>query len=279
MTTRRDFLLALGAGALVPSVARADAGAAAPLTGIGLQLYTMRNVMRADPEGSIARIASLGYREIEWWGNWGRTPVQIRAMLDANGLTSPSAHIDPRDLTPERLPALLDIAEAVGHRTLLVAWTPPSQRKSADDWKRLGALLTNAGRTAAARGIRTGYHNHDFEFVSLEGRTALDILLEESDPAVVDLEIDCYWAIKAGEDPIGLLRRHARRVTMLHLKDSSGPPDHAQRDVGSGVMEWRALLAVALSQRVTNVFVEHDEPPDAWATARAGREYLRTLGY
>jgi len=95
---------------------------------------------------------------------------------------------------------------------------------------------------------------------------------------VVDFELDCFWAFKAGKDPVALLRRHANRITMLHLKDSAGGPAHEQRDVGAGVMDWRAVLAAARAGRVTNVYVEHDNPADAWATAAAGRAHLRTLG-
>jgi sugar phosphate isomerase/epimerase len=282
MTSRREFLVALGASALAPSIACTPRAAAAaktpPLSGVGVQLYMLRDAMRADPDRTVARIAELGYREIEWWGNWGRTPAQVRALLDANGLTAPSSHIDHRALTPERLPALLDAASTIGHRTLVVASTPSNQR-AADDWKRMGQLLSDAGNAAKSRGIRTGYHNHEYEFATHDGRTALDILMAESDPAVVDLEVDCFWAYKAGVEPTGLIRQYRERVTMLHLKDGDGSPEKRETELGAGVIEWRALLTVALSQRVAHVFVERDEPPDAWASARAGRDYLRTLGY
>jgi sugar phosphate isomerase/epimerase len=282
MTSRREFLVALGASALAPSIACTPRAAAAaktpPLSGVGVQLYMLRDAMRADPDRTVARIAELGYREIEWWGNWGRTPAQVRALLDLNGISSPSAHIDHLALTPERLPALLDAASTIGHRTLVVASTPSNQR-AADDWKRMGQLLSDAGNAAKSRGIRTGYHNHEYEFAKHDGRTALDILMAESDPAVVDLEVDCFWAYKAGVEPTGLIRQYRERVTMLHLKDGDGSPEKRETELGAGVIEWRALLTVALSQRVAHVFVERDEPPDAWASARAGRDYLRTLGY
>ena len=293
MNTRRDFLLALGSGAMLPAITRAARASDGrnhesparppdrvpnPLRAVGIQLYMLRASMRADPEATIARIASLGYGQIEWWGNWDRTPVQVRTMLDANGLVAPSAHIGPRDLEPDRLPALLDTAAAVGHKTVLIAWTPPEQRRTADDWKRLGALLSRAGTEAAKVGIRTGYHNHDFEFVRLGDRSALEIMLAESDARVVDLELDCYWAFKAGQDPHALLTRYADRITMLHLKDASRTPSHEQVDLGTGVIPWQPLLATAARQRVTSVYVEMDDPTDAWASARAGREYLRTIG-
>lgn len=286
MTSRRDFLLALGAGALVPAVAGAHPAAraaarprAAALSGVGVQLYMLRAQMRADPEGTLARIAALGYDEIEWWGSWQRTPAQLRALLDQHGLRSPAAHIDPKDLAPDRLPALLETAATMGHRSLLVAWTPPEQRKSADDWKRVAALLNEAGAAGAASGVRSGYHNHDFEFTRFGDRTGFEILLAETDARYVDIELDCYWALKAGFAPQVLLRQHHDRIALLHLKDSAGPPSHAQRDIGAGVIDWKPLLTYAISQRVTHVFVEQDDPADAWDAARAGREHLRALGY
>lgn len=281
MSTRRAFLSALAAALAAPACGRTSTAQvrSSALAGVGVQLYMLREPMRADPEGTVARIAELGYKEVEWWGNWGRTPTQVKAMLDLNGISAPSAHIDHRALTPERLPALLDSASAIGHRTLVVASTPSNMRGSTDDWKRMGELLSDAGNAAKSHGIRTGYHNHEYEFKQHDGRTALDILMAESDRAVVDLEVDCFWAYRAGVDPLGLIRQHRERVTMLHLKDSAGGPERRETELGQGVIEWRALLSVALGQRVAHVFVERDEPPDAWASARAGREYLRTLGY
>lgn len=282
MTTRRDFLLAMGATALVPLSSGAGAPAtphAVRLAGIGVQLYMLRAQMRADVEGTIGRIASLGYTEIEWWGNWDRTPAQLRELLDRNGLRSPAAHIDPRDLSRERLPALIEAAKTMGHRSLLVAWTPPEQRRTADDWKRVAEMLNVAGTSAAAAGMRTGYHNHDFEFQRLGSRSGFEILIEETDPNFVDIELDCFWAFKAGFQPLALLNAHKDRIKFLHLKDSSGPPAHEQRDLGEGVIQWKPILEAGIANRVTNVFVEQDDPKDAWLSARAGRAYLRGIGY
>ena len=288
MTSRRDFLLALGASALIPAISSAcspssgeaaDASDATGLQGVGVQLYMLRAEMRADPAATLKRIADLGYEEIEWWGEWSVSPTDLRTMLDSHGLRSPAAHIDPAALAPDRLPALLDYAGTMGHRSLLVAWTPPDQRKSADDWKRVAATLNEAGAAAASSGVRTGYHNHDFEFTKFGDRTGFEILVTETDPRYVDIELDCFWAFKAGHDPLTLLRAHADRIQYLHLKDSSGAPEHAQRDIGSGVIAWKPLLEFALSQRVTSVFVERDDPEDPWESAQAGRAYMRTLGY
>lgn len=276
MTTRRDVLRATAAaalGALLPRALRAD-----PLRGVGIQLYTLRNEMQRDPLRTLERIAQIGYSEVEWWGEFGRRPAQLRSLLDANGLTSPAWHLAPDALAPTQLAATLDTAAIMGQRHLIVAWLPPAQR-TADDVKRIADLLNAAGERAASVGMRTGYHNHDFEFAGDARSTLWDILVERSDARVVDLELDCYWAFKAGRDPIALLRRHGDRITHLHLKDSSAGPPFTQRDLGAGVIDWRTLLDVATTGRVRHVFVEHDAPTDPWVTAEVGRRYLRTLGY
>jgi sugar phosphate isomerase/epimerase len=280
MTTRRELLRTAGFAAqalLVPRGLWAHAPRRA-LDGIGVQLYLLRAEMRRDPEATIARIATLGFSDVEWWGNWQRTPAQLRGLLDAHGLKSTAAHIDPADLAPERLSALLERAQTMGHETLIVAWTPPTQR-TREGWMQLARRLTDAGRAGAHVGIRTGYHNHDFEFSDLGGRTAWEILVGETDPAFVTLELDCFWAFKAGLDPLAMIERHAGRITHLHLKDSSGAPEHGQRDVGAGVIDWKPLLELAVARGVKHAYVEHDEPADAWASASAGRAYLRSLGY
>lgn len=288
MTSRRHFLLGLGATALTPLALRAlpstellemTATDGAPLRGVGVQLYMLRDAMRTDPEGTLKRIAETGFSEIEWWGRWGRTPQQLRATLDAHGLRSPSAHFGLDDLLPDRLPAVLDAAEVMGQRTVIVASTTKAQNGTLEAWQRTAAALTTAGRTAAARGIRAGYHNHDYEFQRFGDRTLLEILLAETDPTVVDLELDCFWAYKAGQDPIAFLTRYRDRITMLHVKDSTAAPEYAQRDVGAGVIDWRTLLRTALAGRVAHLYVEHDAPADAWTTARTGRTYLTSLGY
>jgi sugar phosphate isomerase/epimerase len=281
MTTRRELVrllaFAVAQSAALPRALRALSPRRA-LDGIGVQLYLLRAEMRRNPEATIARIATLGFSDVEWWGNWERTPAQLRGLLDAHGLRSTAAHIDPADLAPEKLPALLERAQTMGHDTLIVAWTPPAQR-TRDGWRQLAQRLTDAGRTGASVGIRTGYHNHDFEFTDLGGGSAWEILVGETDPAFVTLELDCFWAFKAGEDPLAMIERHAGRITHLHLKDSSGAPAHAQLDVGAGVIDWRTLLARAVERGVQHAYVEHDEPADAWATAAAGRAYLRSIGY
>ncbi len=299
MTTRRDLLRAAGAAGIAAALGGKSALAAAfggesalaanasdvtagfardPLRGVGIQLYTLRNQMREDQLRTLERIARIGYTEIEWWGEYGRTPAQLRSLLDANGLSAPAWHLDPRLLEPAQLGATLDTAATMGHKHLIVAWLPPAQRTQ-DGFKRIADLLNAASERAASIGVRTAYHNHDFEFLGDDESTLWDVLVGHTDSRLVDLELDCYWAFKAGFDPIALLRNLKDRITHLHLKDSTAAPAFTQCDLGEGVIDWRTLLTTATAGRVQHVFVEHDAPADAWVTAEVGRRYMRSLGY
>lgn len=285
MTSRRDLLLALGASALAPSLLRANerahlnARGAMSTPAVGTQLYVMRKQMFEDPEGTIARIAQLGYAEIEWWGTWARTPAQLRAMLDANGLRSPSLHVGASALKLDQLPALLDRASAMGHTTLIIASLEANERDSEDKWKAVANLLNEAARTASAHGIRTGYHNHGGEFTRFDTRNAYEILHTETDPTLVDFQLDAYWALRDGFDPLTLYRQHADRITTLHLKDAAPAPPHAQVELGDGIIDWPGLIREGASHRVKSLFLDIDDPADAWATADSARRHLRSLGY
>ncbi len=281
MISRRSLVAGAAAAAWTHLAARAawarETGGA---PAIGIQLYMIREAFRADPAGTLRRVKQLGFDEIEWW-NWAsdRPPSELRAMLDGEGLRSPSAHVDPADLAPAALEATLERAGRMGHRWLLVAWTPPEQRRTVADWQRLAALLSTAGARGAAMGIRTGYHNHDFDFARLGDTTPFDLLVRETDPRVVDFEVDCYWAHIMGRDPQALIRQLGARVRLLHLKDSGPSPADEMRDVGAGTIPWASLLRTAGDAGVRHAYVEHDRPANAWDSARTSRAYLRTLGY
>lgn len=290
MTTRRSFISAFGAAAagltLPPSLLascrpRSDAQtgeAPTALGGIGVQLYLLRGAMQRDVEGTLARIAELGFREVEWWGSYGRSAVELKALLDKNGLTSPAVHVDSRELAPDRLEATLARAEAMGQRWVIVPSTNPPQRNT-EGYTALAQLLSAAGRAGASRGIRAGFHNHDYDFAPRDGGTLWSVLARESDPSVVDLELDCYWAFKSGHDPLAVLRAHGNRIAHLHIKDSMGPPAHTMVDAGAGVLDWKAIIDEGTARGVRHVYVEHDSPADAWDSASAGLGHLKALGY
>ncbi|HEV8263895.1 MAG TPA: sugar phosphate isomerase/epimerase [Gemmatimonadales bacterium] len=278
MMDRRTFLEAAGAAVLGPSlVACAPKAAAAKIAAIGLQLYTVRDLMKKDVEGTLAAVAAAGYKEVEFAGYHDKSPADIRAMLDRHGLTAPSVHTG--DIAPAAWAKALDAAKIIGHQYIVVPWIPEARRKTLDEWKRVAADFNRVAATAKAAGVQFGYHNHDFEFQLVEGRIPFDVLLAETDPNLVKLEIDLYWITKGGQDPLAYFARWPGRVPLVHVKDSLGPPDHKMVDVGAGKIDWKRIFARRAQAGIEHFFVEHDQPADALASIKASCDYLKRLEF
>jgi sugar phosphate isomerase/epimerase len=281
MTSRRDFVRTLGAVA-VGQVLQPRAPSPYPpaplhkLDRIGLQLYTVRHEMEKDFAGTIARVAATGYREVEFAGYFGKSPRDVRALLDHHGLSAPSAHAS---LAPDQWRAALDAAPVVGHRYLVIAWIPAEQRRTLDDCKRAAERLGRAAAEAQAAGLQFAYHNHDFEFVPLDGQLPYDVLLRETDPKLVQMEMDLYWIVKGGQDPLAYFARWPGRFPMVHVKDSAGGPAHRMMTVGAGAIDFKKIFAQREQAGIRHYFVEHDEPGDAFASIRASYEYLKRLEF
>ena len=236
--------------------------------------------MQRDMPGILARLAEIGYREVEFAGYFGRTPAQVRQMLEQNRLAAPSSHIG-YEAVKANFAKAADDCVAIGHQFITVPFLPDDVRKSADTWRQVARDFNRFGEQAKSRGLKFAYHNHDFEFKRVDGILPFDLLLAETDPALVSFEMDVYWTVKAGGDPLAYFRQHPTRFSMLHLKDSAGPPNHAQTDVGAGTINFAAILTLDARQQssVKHVFVEHDQPPMPMAFAKNSFDNLSKLEY
>ncbi|HKW41211.1 MAG TPA: sugar phosphate isomerase/epimerase [Gemmatimonadales bacterium] len=282
MTSRRDFTKTLGAAALtyaLPCLAPSPKSLipTRKLTRVGLQLYTVRDEMKKDVEGTIARVAATGYTEVEFAGYFGKSPADIRAMLDRHGLTAPSTHVGA--IEPDAWKAALDAAHVIGHRYIVFPWIPVERRTGLDAYKRFGADFNRAAEQARAAGLQFAYHNHDFEFAPVEGKLPYDVLLTETDPKLVQMEMDLYWITKGGQDPLTYFARWPGRFPMVHVKDSMGPPEHKMADVGAGKIDWKRIFGKQEQAGIKHFFVEHDQPADPFASIRASCEYLKQLEF
>ncbi|HEX9704091.1 MAG TPA: sugar phosphate isomerase/epimerase [Gemmatimonadales bacterium] len=247
------------------------------LPAIGLQLYTVRSLLQQDFEGTIARVAQIGYREVEFAGTFGRTARDVRALLDRHGLRAPATHVS-KDALERESQRILDDSATIGHRFVCVAWVPQEERRTLDDWKRIAAAFNGIGERCRAAGFQFAYHNHDFEFEPLEGRIPYDVLLAETDRQLVQLELDLYWITKGGADPFAYFAREPGRFPLVHVKDSAGPPEHRMVDVGSGTIDFRRIFAQRQAG-IRHFFVEHDQPADPLASIRASFEHLKQLEF
>jgi sugar phosphate isomerase/epimerase len=272
--TRREFVAVLGAAALTERLPRAFRR----LPRVGLQLYTVRKALAGNWQQTMAEIAAIGYREVEFAGYFGQQPAAIRRVLDRVGLTAPAGHFEKKDLLASSS-APFDAAHALGHEWVLVAWIPPAERRTLDGWRRIADDLNRIGARAKQMGLRFAYHNQDYDGVPVAGKIPYDVLLGATDRNLVELEIDLYWLTKGGLDGASYLSRTAGRTRLVHVKESAGPPAHRMVNVGQGRMDWKGLLSTAWRSGVRHYFVEHDEPADPLAFCRASYAYLSQLDF
>jgi len=257
---RREFVKTLAAAGIAiacPGALRtahsARFGHSARLEKIGLQLYTVRDQMKADFEGTIARVAEVGYQEVEFAGYHNHSPADVKAILDRHGLSAPSTHV-PFE-SDDQWKAALDAAKTIAQ------------------------VFNHAGQAAHDAGIQFAYHNHDFEFPKLDGQIPYDVLLQNTDPKLVQLEIDLYWITKAGQDPLAYFARWPGRVPLVHVKDSAGPPEHKMVDVGQGKIDWKRIFAKKDQAGIKHFIVEHDQPPQPFEDIATSARYLKSLEF
>jgi sugar phosphate isomerase/epimerase len=261
---------------------------------VGLQLYTVRDLMKKDFEGTIAKVAQIGYKEVEFAGYFGKSPQEVRAILDSNKLTSPSEHV-PYDTVEKKWPETLEAAHTLGQKFIVCPWIDVSQRKEADGWKHAAEAFNHAGELAQKAGIQFAYHNHAFEFEpskALGGKLPYDFLLAETDPKLVKMEMDLCWITVGGQDPVKYFDRYPGRFPLVHVKDwtTKGPsgndyggatgaskkPGH-MTDVGQGEIDWKRIFAQSGKAGIEHYFVENDEPKSAFEDIQISYDYLTKL--
>lgn len=280
--TRRTFLATVGAAAVAAACGHSGSAAiaAAPagrrkLKSVGIQLYTLRRPAAADLAGTLSQLAKIGYKEIEFAGFYNHPATEVRDILKANGLTAPSTHIALNVIqdTPAKL---FEESHIVGHEWITVP-SLSGRRETVDDWKRTAEQFNKAAAQVRAAGFRFGFHNHNAELKKVDGQTPLEILIGATDPSLVSFEMDIYWVVNGGGDPVALLEKYPSRFRMLHVKDSMGPPDHKMADVGAGVIDFKTIFAHA--RNAEHYFVEHDQPADPIASAAASYKTLSTMEF
>jgi sugar phosphate isomerase/epimerase len=280
MLDRRTFLVAAGRAAAAAAAGfglaprRATGRPLRSLERIGLQLYTVRAEMERDLEETLQRVREIGYGEVEFAGYFGRSPAAVRAALGAAGLDAPAAHVG-FDTLGDLWRETLEAAATVGHRWVVVPWIPEPARTDLDGYRRVAERFNRAGEAAREVGLSFAYHNHDFEFEPESERVPFDVLLEETDPALVAFELDVYWAVRGGADPVECFARFPGRFPLAHLKDMDA--EGRMVDVGAGRIDFRSILRERDLAGLRHAFVEHDEPPDPLASARVGYDHLAAL--
>jgi sugar phosphate isomerase/epimerase len=279
--SRRNFVVR--SAALLPA-AKVLLGRA-PLTAdnLGVQLYTVRETIGANPAAILKAIQDIGYREVEaTYGNL----AQIWPALKETQLKPVSIHLDTALFFEggAKLDAAIADVKEKGFQYVVLPYIPPAQRGGIDVFKKLAETLNTSGEKVKAAGMSLCYHNHAFEFEPMQGTTGFELLMKETHKGVVSLEMDVFWVSVAGHDPVELIKKYGNRIALLHLKDkASGTPTQFNenvpkatfKEVGNGTVDFAAVLAAAKRSAVKNYFVEQDQTPaDPIESLRESYKYL-----
>ena len=260
--SRRNLLglmvAATGASMAFPGLT--SAGGMRRVNPIGVQLYTVRDLLAADPSGTLAAIAEIGYGEVETAGYADLTPARFAAALNDAGLSAPSAHV-PLPVVESEPESVIEAAMIVGHSYLVVPWLSEDQRDSLDKYRHLADVLNAFGEQCANAGLQLAYHNHDFEFTPMDGTVPYDLLLDRCDVDLVKFELDLFWATKAKADPTACFQAWPGRFPLCHVKDMNAAGEMVA--VGEGEIDFSALFKAGETGGLKHYFVEHDNPVDA----------------
>jgi sugar phosphate isomerase/epimerase len=292
MTSRRGFLttlaVGLGASGLRPGWAWATdrTEIKTVLNGpVGLQLWSLREYLKKDVPGTLAKARALGFRDVEGAGLWGHTVQDLRAALDKSGLRCASAHMGFERLRDDSSGAFAE-AKALGATAVVCPWIPHDKAFTRDVALKAAEAFNRFGKAAADAGLRFGYHCHGYEFVPATEGTLFDTLATNTDPARVAFQIDVFHAFHGGADPAQLIEKHKSRVTSLHLKDlkkgvpvtagtATAPPE-ADVPVGTGQIDFPAVLRAAVKAGTSMYYVE-DESSDPFGHIPQSIAYLEGL--
>jgi sugar phosphate isomerase/epimerase len=249
---------------------------------IGLQLFTVRQDFTRDANATLAAVADIGYTEVELFSLYAPeawTTRDLRTALDRAGLAARSAHVVSA-LLYRGWERHLEVASALGCQYIVCATPASGERRTLRDWHEMAQLFNRVGEMARQAKLQFGYHNHDFEFARLEGQVPYDVPLTETDPALVQFELDLYWITKGGGNPLDYMSQWPGRFFAFHVKDMDATAQRGMADVGAGIIDFAKIFGHAEHAGIKHYFVEHDTPaPPAIESVRRSYAYLQKLRF
>lgn len=301
---RREFLMTASMSGLAGALGGGPslAAAAPKRRALGLQLFTVMVPLERDFEGTLQAVAQMGFEEVETIGSFGRDPAHVRELFDRYGLRSPSQHLVPGDLydvfnafthrrmshdeinkrwlqvmSIDRVAPIIEEgisrARILGQKYLVWQIIWPEQMATRELMQQFCRAMNTAGEICAKSGLVFNFHNHSEEFKPVNGYVPYDLIVENTDPATVKLEMDVYWALAAKADPVAYFARHPGRYRQCHLKDGTAHGDLTP--TGAGIVDFPAVLQAARKAGIEHYYVEYDRADDPMAAARQSYDYLR----
>ncbi|MEO5996362.1 MAG: sugar phosphate isomerase/epimerase [Chitinophagaceae bacterium] len=264
MITRKSFIKR--SGLLTAGLAMKPSSLFAKDMKIGIQLYSIREIIGKDVDGFLAKISKAGYSDVETYGGqfFGLEPKAFKELLVKNHLTSLSGHytIDKYLLNngpDDDVKVQIDKAKAVGQEYLTVSSFSHANSKTTDDYKRVAERFNQAGKICKSSGIKLGYHNHNTEFDPLNGGVSgYDVLLKETDPALLHMELDLYWAVRGGQDPVEMFKKYPGRFEMWHVKDMDKSKTNRNTEIGNGSIDFKKIFANAKLSGMKRFYMEQE---------------------
>jgi len=277
MMNRRTFLKTSSGAALGSLLGKSAFAnpAGKSLAKIGVQLYTVRDLMKNDFTGTLEKVAAIGYKEVEFAGYFDNKPEDVRKLLERLKLQAPSVHVGI-DLLRDKLDTVIQTSKAVGHKYIVCPWLAPADR-TLEKYKSHAALFNKVGAACLKAGIQFGYHNHDFEFEMTDGKIPFDVLLAATDPKLVQIELDLFWIRKGGQDTLAYFAKYPGRFALCHVKDMTA--DQKMVDVGKGQIDFAKIFAQAKQAGLKHYFVEHDQPENPLQSITVSCQYLKGLKF
>lgn len=256
---------------------------------VGLQLYTLRELVVKDPKSVYENIAAAGYKEVEMFGLgadgkfFGLTPAETKAIFKANGLKSPSGHYMPEKFlfnngNGDDVKMICDAANVLGNKYFIIPWLSPERRKNIEQYKALAERINKAAVITKAAGLQMAYHNHDFEFDNMNGETGYETLMNNTDKDLVKFEMDLYWVVRAGLNPVDIFKKQPGRFHLWHVKDMLKTDKTLNTEVGNGSVDFKTIFASGKLSGIKHFIVEQENTyaPDFYGSIKTSCKYVKT---
>ncbi len=259
---------------------------------IGLQLYTLRDVIHKDPRGVLKQVAELGYQELEAYSYndgklFGMAAGEFGKYVQSLGMRITSGHyqLGKSERTRAMKGTVMNEweraaadAREMGQEYMVIAYLNADERKTMDDYKAVCEQLNQAAVVCNQYGLRMNYHNHDFEFAKIDNQVPYHLMLSALDEKLVGMELDLYWTIFAGEQPVDYFRKHPGRFEQWHMKDMDKTDRRRNANLGTGSIDFKELLSYASLAGLTHCYVEHDTyPVSSWESVKEDIAYMKKL--
>jgi sugar phosphate isomerase/epimerase len=287
MNTRRTFIKQ--SGLLTAGLMMNPSDLLKKQKNVGIQLFSVRSEIVKDPKGVLQKIAAAGYSDVEMYGLsaenkfYGLTVKELAQVLKDNNLKSPSGHYAPENFLFEKgngddVKNFCEVGHILGHKYIIIPWMSPERRNNIEQYKALTDRINKAGEICKAAGLQLAYHNHDFEFADFNGEHGYEILLNNTDKDLVKMEMDLYWVVRAGYNPVELFKKHPGRFHLWHVKDMDKIDRTKNTEVGNGTVDFKTIFANAKLAGVKHYMVEQENNyvPDIFTSIKTSCNYTKT---